>query len=332
MLNELSAYVEDHYKEIKEHGFYNYLTIDDNLLFNYRKGIYQRECCVSTALEFRSDIEYYGSVYSARDMLLDETDLLNCGMEELKQILDAIVERRLKMPGAQIPLSGEYAIMLKHDPASSFIHEAVGHLFEEDNFRRQSVFCEKTVSNPRVSVTDFAHTAFGRPCPLPVHIDSEGTETTDVALIKNGRVCGRMNNRYYAGEGYCSGNGRSSFFFETPLIRMRNTAFEIDKSLKMDMSALDNGLVVETTEGGASGQDGEIELLVEFGYEVKKGKITKHLRNFMVHGFALDLLNSIEGCGDDFTWHSSTCGKNGYGIRLAHGSPSILLKGSIHGV
>jgi TldD protein len=332
ILDELSAYIENTYKEIKEHGLYYYLVNDKNLLFNYKKGIYQTEQTLSTETAFRMIFDYHGNMNQTINRLLDEAELLDHPLEELKHKLDVIIERRFKMADAQIPPSGEYTIVLKSDPASIFIHEVVGHFFEEDNFQQQSCFSPETVINPHIRVTDYAHTALGKPCPVPVHIDSEGTEAKDALLIQGGRVCGRMNNRQYAGEGVCTGNGRSEFFSTAPLIRMRNTALEVDKSLTMDLSSLEDALVVEKIEQGCTDLKGKAELFVESGYKLKKGKVIKDLRNFMLYGQAVDLLNSIVGCDDDFSWHSSSCGKNGYSLHLTHGSPSILLRGSIHGI
>jgi TldD protein len=333
VINELSSYVENQYKEVKEHGFYYYFTKDKNLLFNYQKNIYQKTEQISAAVEFRTVICYHGGVYEGIDLLLDGTELIDSSWEELKRKVDLIIERRLKMTDAEIPQSGEYVIVLKSAVASGFLHESVGHLFEEDLFKQQKVFNERTFVNPHISLTDYAQTAFGKPCPLSIYIDSEGTETTDVPLVKNGQICTRMNNRRYARETDvpCTGNGRSELFFEIPLIRMRNTALAADKILVRDLTTLDNAIVAETNEAGSAEQNGEVELFIEFGYEIKKGKTIRYLRNFIIRGYALDLLNSIDGCENNFSWHTGTCNKNGYPIRVSYGSPSILLRGIIYG-
>ncbi|MDR0321345.1 MAG: TldD/PmbA family protein [Treponema sp.] len=331
ILDELSAHVEKTCKKIKEHGLYYNFTNDKNLLFNYQKGIFQLEQQFSTAVEFYSAVNIHNNVYQNSDLLLDETELLDYTLEELKNKLDIIIEQHFKIPDAKVPQTGEYTIILNHNAASVFVHESVGHLFEEDNFRQQTIFNEETVINPHITVTDYAHTAFGKPCLLPLHIDSEGTETIDVTLIKNGKIQNRMNNRQFAVEGICTGNSRSSLFSQLSQIRMRNTALEVDKSLLADLSKIDNALVVEKINAGSSEQNGEVELFVEFGHEIKKGEITGCVRNFVIRGHTLDLLNSITACSDDFTWHSGNCGKNGYGLRLTHGAPSIVLKGTVHG-
>jgi TldD protein len=300
-------------------------------VFNYQKGCYQLEHQFSKGLVFYSTIDIRDNVYQNMEVLLDETELLDCDPEELKNRLNVTIERHLKIPDAKVPQTGEYTIILDHDSASTFVHESVGHLFEEDGFRKQTVFNEKTVINPHITVTDYAHTAFGKPCHLPVHIDSEGTEAMDVTLIKDGKIQKTMNNRQFATEENCTGNGRSNLFSRLPQIRMRNTALEVDKSLIVDLSTIDNALVVEKGCAGSSEGNGEVELFVEYGHEVKKGMITGYLRNFVVRGNALDLLNSISACSDDFTWHGGNCGKMGYSLVLAHGSPSIVLKGTVHG-
>ena len=331
VLNELSAHVEKTYKELKEHGLYYWFYNDKNLLFNYQKGLFQLEQQFSTAVTFYSSINICNNVYQNIEPLLDEKELLDYSLEDLKNKLNTIIERHLKIPDAKIPQTGEYTIILNHEAASVFVHESVGHLFEEDLFRQQTIFDEKTVINPYITVTDYAHTAFGKPCHLPVHIDSEGSEAVDVTLIKNGKIQKTMNNRQLASENPCTGNGRSELFSQIPQIRMRNTALEADKSLVTDLSAIDNALAVEIMSSGSSEQNGEVELFVELGHEVKKGQTTRYMRNFVIRGNTLDLLNSISACADDFTWHGSGCGKMGYSLILADGSPSIVLKGTVHG-
>ena len=53
----------------------------------------------------------------------------------------------------------------------------------------------KRVASDLITLVDFAHTAFGKPAPLPVYLDDEGTLAEDAVIIKDGILTGYMNNR-----------------------------------------------------------------------------------------------------------------------------------------
>ncbi len=280
-MNELHTYVEKSYKELKEHGFFYYLEKDTNVLFNYRKEQYQEEKQTGLELGLRTLFDYGGQIYENVDILLNEEDLLGCDLEALQFRVYNAIEQHLKIPCAKIPKTGEYTIILQHKPASVFVHEAVGHLFEEDNYLQQTIFNEKTMINPSITVTDYAHAAFDKTCLLPVFVDSEGSEANDVVLIGDGRIQNRMTNRQFGVTKDCTGNARSSLFLQPPQIRMRNTALEVDASLISHLSAFDHAIVVEKVNCGSSENNGEVELFVEFGHEMKGGTITGYVRDFV---------------------------------------------------
>jgi predicted Zn-dependent protease len=112
---------------------------------------------------------------------------------------------------------------------------------------------------------------------------------------------------------------------------MRNTALEISENLKRNLATIDSALVIENVSHASVDNNGTVELYVDFGYEIKKGNIIKYYNNFVLSGNAIELLNSISAFDNDFTWKISRCSKDGNGIFVSHGAPSVLLRGEIIG-
>ena len=195
-------------------------------------------------------------------------------------------------------------------------HEAVGHTVEADLVLGGSVAgpnLHKQVASEKVSLTDFAHTAFGARCPLPVFVDDEGTPAVDVPLIENGILTGYMNSRESAEHFGMApgGNARAWLFSDEPLIRMRNTSVHPGTDKLEDMIAsIDDGYYLIDSGNGQAATTGEFMFGVTMGYEIKKGKLGKALLDTTVAGTAFEMLKTVDMVSDHLTWSSSGfCGK-----------------------
>ena len=216
-------------------------------------------------------------------------------------------------------------------------HEAVGHTVEADLVLGGSVAAHslnKPVGSELVNLTDFAHTAFGETCPLPVYIDDEGTEAADVPLIKNGILTGYMNSRESAQHFGMQpgGNARAWQFSDEPLIRMRNTAVHPGKDKLEDMIAsIDDGYYLIDSGNGQADTTGEFMFGVTMGYEIKGGKIGKALLDTTISGVAFEMLKTVDMVSDTVTWASSGfCGKK-QPMPVGMGGPALRCKVKIGG-
>ena len=175
--------------------------------------------------------------------------------------------------------AGEKTCILAGELSGMLAHEAVGHTVEADIVMGGSVAAHmmgKRVASDLISMVDFAHTAFGKPAPLPVWIDDEGVVAKDAVLIRDGILTGYMHNRESAeryGAEPC-GNARAFAFSDEPLIRMRNTAVLPGTSKLEDIIAsVDDGYLLCDTNNGQADTTGEFMFGVTMGYESKKGKL-----------------------------------------------------------
>lgn len=216
-------------------------------------------------------------------------------------------------------------------------HEAVGHTVEADLVLGGSVAgrcLHKPVASELVTLSDFAHTAFGARCPLPVFVDDEGVAAKDVTLIENGILTGYMHSRESARRFHMEmrGNARAWLFSDEPLIRMRNTAIHPGKDKLEDMIAsVDDGYYLTATENGQADTTGEFMFGITMGYEIKKGKLGRALLDTTISGVAFDMLKTVDMVGDTVEWESAGfCGKK-QPMPVGLGGPALRCKVLIGG-
>ncbi|MBR6089680.1 MAG: TldD/PmbA family protein [Anaerolineaceae bacterium] len=216
-------------------------------------------------------------------------------------------------------------------------HEAVGHTVEADLVLGGSVagHClNKQVASEKVTMSDFANTAFGKRAPLPVFVDDEGTKARDVTLIKDGILTGYMNSRETAQHFGMEplGNARAWLFSDEPLIRMRNTAVHPGTDKLEDMIAsIDDGYYLIDSSNGQADTTGEFMFGVTMGYEIKNGKLGKALLDTTISGVAFDMLKTVDMVGDQVVWVSvGFCGKK-QPMPVGLGGPALRCKVMIGG-
>ncbi len=233
--------------------------------------------------------------------------------------------------------AGEKTVILGGMLSGMLAHEAVGHTVEADLVLGGSVAgpcLSKRVASELVSLTDFAHTAYGRHTPLPIYADDEGTKAEDAVIIKDGMLVGYMNSRETAEHFSMTpkGNCRAYLFSDEPLIRMRNTAILPGASKLDDMIAsVDDGYYLLNTNNGQADTTGEFMFGVTFGYEIKNGKLGRALLDTTISGVAFEMLKTVDMVGDELVWASSgMCGKK-QPMPVGMGGPALRCKVTVGG-
>ena len=251
--------------------------------------------------------------------------------------IDALYEQLMQKREGVYADAGEKTVILGGMMTGMLSHEAVGHTVEADLVLGGSVAAHnlnKRVASDLVTMTDFAHTAFGETCPLPVYMDDEGTEAVDVPLIQNGILTGYMNNRESALHFGMTpgGNARAWQFSDEPLIRMRNTAVHPGKDKLEDMIAsIDDGYYLLDSSNGQADTTGEFMFGVTMGYEIKGGKLGKALLDTTISGVAFEMLKTVDMVSDSVFWASSGfCGKK-QPMPVGMGGPALRCRVKIGG-
>ncbi|HBR29748.1 MAG TPA: peptidase [Firmicutes bacterium] len=216
-------------------------------------------------------------------------------------------------------------------------HEAIGHTCEADLVLGGSVagpHLHQEVASPLVSLIDFAHTAFGATCPVPIFVDDEGTKAEDVALIDHGKLNGFLHNKESAGHFGVppTGNARAYRFSDEPLIRMRNTAI-LPGTAKLEemIASLEDGYYLMRPSNGQADSTSEFMFGVTLGYEVKNGKLGRAIKDTTISGLAFQVLKTVSQVSQEFKWLSGgMCGKKQL-LPVGLGGPALKCQVMIGG-
>jgi TldD protein len=228
--------------------------------------------------------------------------------------------------------AGEMDVVLGPGWPGVMLHEAVGHGLEGDfNRKKTSAFAGlmgQRVAAPGVTVVDDG-TIAGRRGSLS--IDDEGTSTHRTVLIEDGILVGYMQDRQNARlmKMKPTGNGRRESYGHVPMPRMTNTYMlagvhepgEIIASVKNGIYAVNfGGGQVDITSGKYVFQCTE-------AYHIENGKIGAPLKGAMLIGNGPTDLNRISMVGNDMKLDTGigTCGKNGQGVPVGVGQPTLRM-------
>jgi TldD protein len=251
--------------------------------------------------------------------------------------MDRQYEHLLRKVHGVYPKAGTTECVLDADLAGILAHEAIGHTTEADNVMGGSVagdYLNEQVANPLVTLVDFAHTALGKLCPMPVFVDDEGTKAEDVVLIEDGVLKGFLHNKESAKHFQTTptGNARAFQFSDEPLIRMRNTAILPGKNTLSEMIAsIDDGYYLMKSSNGQADSTSEFMFGIVQGYEIKHGKLGKALRDTTISGVAVDMLKTVSMVSNDMVWScGGMCGKK-QPIPVGFGGPAIKCQVNIGG-
>lgn len=233
--------------------------------------------------------------------------------------------------------AGIQEVILDANITGVLAHEAIGHTTEADLVLGGSVagdLLNKPVASELITLVDFANTAFGKPCPVPVFMDDEGTTAEDCVIIESGVLKRFMHNKESAGifRHELAGNARAFEYSDEPLIRMRNTAILPGKS-KLDemIASIDDGYYLMKSSNGEADFTSEFMFGIVQGYEIKNGKIGKAIRDMTISGVAIDVLKSVTMVSDNVVWDcAGMCGKKQF-IPVGMGGPAIKCKVNIGG-
>jgi len=228
--------------------------------------------------------------------------------------------------------AGEMDVVLGAGWPGVMLHEAVGHGLEGDFNRKQtSAFAGlmgQQVAAKGVTVVDDG-TIQSRRGSLT--IDDEGTPTNRTVLIEDGILVGYMQDRQNARlmNMKPTGNGRRESYGHVPMPRMTNTYMlagsrdpgEILASVKNGIYAVNfGGGQVDITSGKYVFQCTE-------AYRIEDGKVGAPLKGAMLIGNGPTDLHRISMVGNDLALDTGigTCGKNGQGVPVGVGQPTLRM-------
>jgi len=228
--------------------------------------------------------------------------------------------------------AGEMDVVLGSGWPGILLHEAVGHGLEGDfNRKKTSAFAGlmgQRVAAKGVTVVDDGTVAARRGS---VSIDDEGTPSNRTVLIEDGILVGYMQDRQNARLMAMAptGNGRRESHAHVPMPRMTNTYMLAGSHDPKEMIAsVKNGLYAVNFGGGQVDiTSGKYVFQCTEAYRIENGKVGAPVKGAMLIGNGPTDLHRISLIGNDFALDPGigTCGKNGQGVPVGVGQPSLRI-------
>ena len=230
--------------------------------------------------------------------------------------------------------AGEMVVVLGNGWPGILLHEAVGHGLEGDfNRKKTSAFAGlvgQRVASEGVTVVDDG-TIENRRGSLTV--DDEGTPTQCTTMIEDGVLKGfiqdRMNARLMGVRP--TGNGRRQSFAHHPMPRMTNTYMlpgQYDPS--EILASVEKGLYAVNFGGGQVDiTSGKFVFSASEAYLIENGKIGAPVKGATLIGNGPDALTKVKMVGNDLKLDPGigTCGKDGQGVPVGVGQPTLRIDG-----
>jgi len=230
--------------------------------------------------------------------------------------------------------AGEMEVVLGPGWPGILLHEAIGHGLEGDfNRKKTSAFSGlmgSRIASPGVTVVDDGTMPDRRGS---LSVDDEGTPSGRTVLIEDGILVGFLQDRQNARlMGVApTGNGRRQSHAHIPMPRMTNTV--------MLGGAMDPGEIIASVKRGIYAQNfggGQVDITsgkfvfsASEAYIIENGRLGAAVKGATLIGNGPDALTKIAMVGNDMGLDPGigTCGKNGQGVPVGVGQPTLKMTG-----
>jgi TldD protein len=244
---------------------------------------------------------------------------------------DAVRQGLLNLDSVPAP-AGEMDVVLGPGWPGVMLHEAVGHGLEGDfNRKGTSAFAGlmgQQVAAKGVTVVDDGTIGDRRGS---LSIDDEGTPTNRTVLIEDGILVGYMQDRQNARLMGMrpTGNGRRESYGHVPMPRMTNTSMLAgDREPAEIIASVKNGIYAVNFGGGQVDiTSGKYVFQCTEAYRIENGKVGAPVKGAMLIGNGPTDLHRITMIGNDLELDGGigTCGKNGQGVPVGVGQPTLRM-------
>ena len=256
--------------------------------------------------------------------------------ENIRAVCQKAVDHTMILFEAQRPPAGEMPVVLAAGASGILLHEAIGHGLEAD-FNRKGTSIYATMMNEKVApdfvtIVDDGLQENDRGA---LNVDDEGQATACTTLIEDGVLKSYLHDRISAKHYGVSptGSGRRESFRHVPMPRMRST-YMLDGPHTRDeiIRAVDYGIIADTfTNGQVQIGAGDFTFYIKNGWLIEGGKITAPIKDVNIIGNGPEALKNVVMAADDAVLDdgSWTCGKNGQGVPVSMGVPTMLVEKSM---
>jgi TldD protein len=241
-------------------------------------------------------------------------------------------QRALTKLNARPAPSGQVPVVIKQGSGGVLFHEACGHGLEADLVGKgASVFKGRVgelVAAPWITLVDDGTMSdeWGA-----IAIDDEGHPGQRNVLIQDGVLTDYMWDflRSRKERHPQSGNGRRQSYQHLPMVRMTNTFVLNGNDEPADIvKATERGVYVAQLGGGqVNTATGDFVFGMTEAYMIENGELTDPIREGNLIGNGPQVLKDIDLLGNDFAMgNPGTCGKDGQGVPVGDGQPTLRVK------
>ena len=243
---------------------------------------------------------------------------------------EVAAKRAVTMLDAGPAPAGEMAVVLAPGMGGVLFHEACGHPLEADIVDKEaSVYRGRVgelVASPLVTGVDDATiaNAWGS-----FSFDDEGAPAERTVLFEDGVLRGMLYDRLRAEkDGVAStGNGRRQSYAHPPIPRMTNSYILNGGTDAGDvLSTTERGVFVTALGGGQTNPaTGDFVFGVSEGWRIENGEVTTPVRGANLIGRAIEVMSAVDAVAGDFDTWEGVCGKDGQGVPVGSGSPTLRI-------
>jgi TldD protein len=226
--------------------------------------------------------------------------------------------------------AGEMPVVLAPGGGGVLFHEASGHGLEADLISKgASVYRDRTgekIGSELLSAVDdgsvpglwgsFAY-------------DDEGTPSQRTLLFERGELTGAMTDLLRARSMGLTrtGNGRRQSYAHLPIPRMSNSNIlpgsDDPEAIIRDVK---NGLYAKSFAGGqVNTATGDFVFGLSEAYLIENGELTRPVRGANLVGNGPQVLALIDAVGSDYEVWWGVCGKDGQGVPVTCGMPTLRI-------
>jgi len=246
---------------------------------------------------------------------------------------EAIRQALVNLDSVPAP-AGEMQVVLGPGWPGILLHEAIGHGLEGDfNRKKTSAFAGlmgQRIAAKGVTVVDDGTLGQRRGS---LTIDDEGTPTQSTTLIEDGILVGYIQDRQNARLMGMkpTGNGRRQSFAHHPMPRMTNTIMmNGERDPKEIIASVKKGLYAVNFGGGQVDiTSGKFVFSAAEAYLIEDGKVGPAVKGATLIGNGPDVLTKVDLIGNDMMLDPGigTCGKDGQGVPVGVGQPTLRIAG-----
>jgi TldD protein len=291
-----------------------------------------------TTMEERVRTRFVVQVVAVRDGVV-QTGFDGPGRSQGFELLDEFppevvarnaAERAVAMLASRPAPAGEMPVVIASGNGGVLFHESSGHGMEADLIAKEaSVYHGKQGKQIGVQTFNGVDDATIVGGWGSYAFDDEGTPAQRTVLFENGVCTDYLTDLIRARQlGLrATGNGRRQSYTEVPIPRMTNTyvlAGEDDPEEIIRQTP--RGLYAKSLGGGqVNPVTGEFVFGVVEGYLIENGEVTTPVRGANLVGDGPSVIAAVDALGSDFTVKEGICGKEGQGVPVGNGAPTMRI-------